>query len=236
MLEKYFAKGVQNGEGSRAYTTRFTRWHFGRPRSLRRLPRDKVPSEHYCSCMENGKTISRNGWLRAAFNGLRLLTVEHWARIQHVNTSMMLYIALTSHATLGAAKPAGVLKLEESNRGQDPHLGILTQQDIDNILWNNLERIDAVFGTAIQEAACLPEYDWTAGQIVDELQSLPHMDLKRRVYLAARRAGRQDCERLVRHRALADHGTGMLARVLSTSHCSLGLGRRFDCGVSGCFR
>lgn len=203
VLEKYFAKNVRNGDRIQGLYDAFH--NAG-------IPVDRDVFNDYLAIKYLRNTIVHGKWKEYEREWLashafptdsRHLTFEHWARIQHVSANMMFYIALTGHATSGVAKP-GIIKLEESSKEEDPQLGILAPQDIDGILWKNLDRIHAVFGTAIQEAAVLPEYDWTTGQPIDELQSLPPADLKRRVYLAARRAGRENCDRLVRHRGLAD--------------------------------
>jgi hypothetical protein len=204
VLEKYFAKNVQNGDRIQGLYDAFL--NAGIPVD-RDVFNDYLAIKYLRNTIVHGKWKEyEREWLasRSFPTDSRHLTFEHWARIQHVNASMMLYIALTGHATPGAAKPAGIVKLEESSKSEDPHLGIFTSREIDRILWRNLDRIHSVFGTAIEEAAVLPEYDWTAGQSVDELQSLPPAHLKRRFYLAARRAGSGNCERLVRHRDLAD--------------------------------
>ena len=134
----------------------------------------------------------------------RELTIANWGRIQDVNRAMMLYIALTTYVSPGSAKPTGLINLEACSASDDPHLGIISKRDVEFIFWNNLERIHAVFGTAIREASILPEYDWTGGQAREELQALPSKELMRRMYLAARRAGVANCKTLLDHRKLAD--------------------------------
>jgi len=204
VLEKYFEKGVQNGERIRSLRDAFLNAN---------ISVEPAVFDDYLAIKYMRNTIIHGKWKDheqewVASQGFptdsRKLTIEHWGRIQDVNRSMMLYIAITKHVAPDSGKPDAVLKLEHFAKKDDEHLGIISQRDLDSIIWLNLERIHAVFGVAICEASILPEYDWTAGQSVEELQALPSVELKRRMYLAARRAGTKDCERLVRHRDLCE--------------------------------
>lgn len=81
--------------------------------------------------------------------------------------------------------------------------GILRCQDIDRIIWNNLERIDAHIYADIEKAVVSEPYNWTGSRPSTELESLDSHEAKLLFYLAARRAGEDDHEPLAQHRPLA---------------------------------
>lgn len=115
----------------------------------------------------------------------------------------MFYIALTGIAEPNAPKPAKLVKLDETITRREDETGILRIRDIERIIWNNLERIDAHIYKDIERAAVSEQYAWTAGLSQAQVESLPHEDRKRLFYLAARCAGEEDYEPLAQHRALA---------------------------------
>lgn len=203
VLGKYFENNVQNGERIRGLCDAF---------QAAGIPVDPDVFNDYLAIKYLRNTIVHGSWKaheqawvaeRGFPTDSRLLKGQHFARMQQINDNMMLYIARTAHAKSDAKAPTGSIKLKERNREPDEHLGILTERDIDEIFWNNLERIHSVIGAAIQEAAADPRYDWTAGQTMEDLDASPPFALKRRMYLAARRAGVENFEKLARHRDLA---------------------------------
>jgi hypothetical protein len=120
---------------------------------------------------------------------------------------MMLYIFLTgigrarSPTVISpASKPKNLVRLDETitRRVDDP--GILKIQDLDRIIWGNVEKISSLLWHAIEKAASTDPYEWWAGRNLEEIEMLAHGDRKRLLFLAARRAGEDNYEPLARHR------------------------------------
>jgi hypothetical protein len=203
VLRKYFAEGVRNGERIQSLYEAF---HNAGIAVDRDVFDDYLAVKYIRNTIIHGKwKPDEKEWVagRGFPTDSRQLIAEHWTRIEHVNESMMLYIALTSYATPDkSTKPPAIIKLEKHDREQDPHVGVLSGRDIDKILWNNLERISAIFGTAIQDAAASAEYNLTDGRSAEQIQTLAPSDAKRRFYTAARRAGLANFETLAQHRSL----------------------------------
>jgi hypothetical protein len=76
-------------------------------------------------------------------------------------------------------------------------------QDLNRIIWNNVERISSLLRVAIEKAASTGPYEWWAGRTLQEIEALAHGDRKRLLFLAARQAGEDKYEPLVRYRELA---------------------------------
>lgn len=133
----------------------------------------------------------------------RKLTKEHLDRINHVNQNMMFYIFLNSRGTPTASKPDKLVKLEKTVTQRTDETGIISLHDINQIIWNNLERIDAHIYADIEQTVCTEQYNWAARHSPEDIQRLGHTEAKRLFYLAARRAGEENYELLTQHRALA---------------------------------
>ena len=133
----------------------------------------------------------------------RTLTGQHLNRLWHVNERMMFYIALTSFAKTIATKPTRLHKLEETATQLPDETGILHWQDINRIIWINLDRINAQIHADIEKTATSERYDWTGGRSRADLEGLAGSEPKRLFYLAAIRAGEEKYASLVQHRALA---------------------------------
>jgi len=130
----------------------------------------------------------------------RKLTEKHFNKIGDVNQNMMFYISLTGYMnnklpTTYTPKPLAAPRHDVT--------GIIKVRDLDRILWSNLERIHSHLGDAIAATVTTAEYDWTDGLSRSEIESLAHNERKRLYYLAARRAGEEDCPQLAQHRSLA---------------------------------
>jgi hypothetical protein len=138
----------------------------------------------------------------------RKLTKEHLDRMVHVNQNMMFYIFLTSVPAPGSNQTAKTIKLDENTTRPPDETGILRLRDLDRIIWNNLERIQALIYPDIERAAITKEYNWAQGLTTAEIDAMPHEERKKLFYLAARRAGENNHALLARHRALATEALG----------------------------
>ncbi len=133
----------------------------------------------------------------------RKLTKAHLHRIVHVNQNMMFYIALTSLPALGAGRPSKLVTLDESTTRQEDDNGILRLEDLNRVIWNNLERMQTVLYHAIEHAASSEPYNWSTGWTNAKITAMDHDERKRVFYLAARRAGEDNYAPLAAHRGLA---------------------------------
>lgn len=203
VLEKYFAQNVKNGERVTSLYQAF---------SDAGIQVDRQVFDDYLAIKYLRNTIIHGQWkdyekdyldARGFPTDTRKLKKEHLDKIEHVNQNMMLYVALTGIAQPDAPKPAKLVKLEEATTRREDETGILRIRDIERIIWNNLERIDAHLYKDIEKAAISEQYAWTAGLSQAEVVALDHEERKRLFYLAARRAGRDDYELLAQHRDLA---------------------------------
>ena len=164
-------------------------------------------------------------WLdRCSFpTNTRELTKEHLDRIHRVNQNMMFYIFLTTHAAPNAAKSSQLLRLEESLPQPADETGILRLRDINRIIWNNLQRIDAYIYADIERVVECGAYAWTAGLNRIEMEGLDNFERKRLFYLAARRAGEENHESLVQHRPLASEALAFWQEYWQRAVASRGL-------------
>jgi len=203
VLEKYFRKGVSNGDRISALYSAF---HDAG------IPVDREVFDDYLAVKYLRNTIIHGGWkehekewldTRGFSTDTRKLTKEHLDRIEHVYQNMMFYIFLTSQAVPNAPKPKRLIKLEETVTRRVDEIGILSLRDVNRIIWNNLERIDTHILADIEKTVISERYDWTEGYSRAEIDGLGAGERKRLFYLAARRAGEEDHEPLARHRALA---------------------------------
>ena len=83
----------------------------------------------------------------------RKLTEEHLDRMLHVNQNMMFYMALTSLPAPGASLSSKPVRLDESTTRQEDGNGILRLQDLNRIIWNNMDRMHMALYKAIEQAA-----------------------------------------------------------------------------------
>lgn len=208
VLGKYFAPNVKNVD-------RITNLY--RAFSDAGIQVDKEVFDDYLAIKYLRNTIIHGQWkeyekdwleARSFPSDSRKLTRLHWDRIERVNQSMMLYIALTGIADTNSGRPTRLVRLEETVTRSDDERGILRLRDIERIIWNNLSRIDAYISADIERTAITAQYDWTAGRSRAELDALGHEECKRLYFLAARRAGEDGHEALARHRDLAKEALG----------------------------
>mgnify|MGYP001072369290 FL=1 len=134
---------------------------------------------------------------------VRRLTKEHLDKISHVYQNMMFYIFLTSIPTRYAPKPERIVKLEESTTKIADVSGILTFDDINRIIWRNLERIAYHIYQDIKKVVCSEKYNWAQGLSIEDVEQLEDRERKRLFYLSAWRAGKENEPLLARHRPLA---------------------------------
>jgi len=203
VLEKYFMDNVSNGE---RVSSLYEAFREAGIQVDREVFDDYLAIKYLRNTIVHGRwKDNEKEWLdRCGFPiDTRKLTKEHLDRIEHVNQNMMFYIFLTSQASLSAAKPDKLIKLEETVDRRTDETGILRLYDINRIIWVNLERIDAYIYADIEKTIITEQYDWTEGRSRAELNGLDYEECKRLFYLAARRAGEEDHEPLVQHRSLA---------------------------------
>jgi hypothetical protein len=203
VLEKYFAQNVKNGERVTSLYQAF---------SGAGIQVDMQVFDDYLAIKYLRNTIIHGRWkdyemewldARGFPTDTRKLKKDHLDKIEHVNQNMMFYIALTGIADPNAPKPEKLVRLDETITRRADTTGILRIRDIERIIWNNLERIDAHIYKDIERAAISEQYSWTAGLSQAHVERLDHEDRKRLFYLAARRAGEENYEPLAQHRSLA---------------------------------
>ena len=203
VLDKYFAKGVSNGDRIKSLCNAFL--NAG-------IQVDEDVFNDYLAIKYLRNTIIHHGWRskerdwideRGFPRDTRELKKEHLDRIEHVNQNMMLYIALTGMTDPNSTKPSKLIKLDETITRRRDESGIISVRDISRIIWNNLERIDNHIYSDIEKAATTNEYNWTKGYTNTELEALGYDECKRLFFLAARRASEENYEPLVRHRVMA---------------------------------
>lgn len=203
VLDNYFRKDVNNGvrvtslyEAFRGAGIQVDRQVFDDYLAMKYLRNTIV----HCEWKEHEKEwLDRRGFP----TDTRKLTKEHLDKIEHVNQNMMFYIFLTGYAEPNVAKPEKLIKLDETMTRRTDETGILRLRDIDCIIWQNLERIDALIYADIEKTVTSGRYAWTDGYSHADLEGLGQAERKRLFYLAARRAGEENHELLAQHRALA---------------------------------
>jgi hypothetical protein len=195
VLDRYFAENVSNGEKISSLYDAF--------RSVD-INVDKDVFEDFLAIKYLRNTIIHGRWKpqekdwleRRGFpTDTRKLTKSHMDRIEHVNQNMMLYIFLTEHVTTASPKPAGLVKLDEALTRRPDESGILSVQDLNRIVWNNLERIDFEIYSAIESTMKTEKYGLQAADVEQSGRD----EARRLFYLAARRAGKEGYEPLACH-------------------------------------
>jgi hypothetical protein len=206
ILETYFGGAVANGQRVRALKQAFT--DAG-------IQVDPEVFEDYLAIKYLRNTIIHGHWKESEKEQLeqrhfptdvRRLSSAHLDRIDNVNQNMMLYIALSrlpSAAGASRLKPDKLVKLEQLGLTHSRNAGIIRPHDLDRIIWNNLERIDAHIYAEIEKVALTERYNWSEGRTVAEIRSLTQDQRQWLFYIAAWRAGEEDYEPLAQHRSLA---------------------------------
>jgi hypothetical protein len=203
VLENYFAQKVKNGE---RVTSLYQAFSDAGIQVDRQVFDDYLAIKYLRNTIIHGRWKDyEKDWLdaRGFPTDTRKLEKEHLDKIEHVNQNMMFYIALTGLAEPDAPKPAKLVRLDETTTRREDQTGILRIRDIERIIWNNLERIDAHIYKDVERAAISEQYAWSAGLSQAQVESLDHEERKRLFYLAARRAGEENFEPLAQHRELA---------------------------------
>ncbi len=203
VLEKYFMEKVSNGE---RVVSLYEAFRGVGIQVDRQIFDDYLAIKYLRNTIVHGRWKEHEKeWLdgRGFPTDTRKLTKLHMDRIEHVNQNMMFYIFLTSRAAPNAAKPEKLIKLDEAVTRRTDETGILRLPDIDRIIWNNLERINAHIYADIEKTAITERYDWTEGRSRGDLERLGDAERKRLFFLAAWRAGKEDHEPLAQHRVLA---------------------------------
>jgi hypothetical protein len=204
VLEKYFADNVTNGE---RVTSLYQAFLDAGSQVDREILEDYLAIKYLrnilirAQCKEDEKD-----WLdaRGFPSDIRKLTNEHFDKIKHVNQNMLLCLGITNRFERSARNPINLVGFSKTITPRKDESGIIRVRDIVRIIWNNLERIDSYIYRDIEKVAVTEKYDWSAGLSETELRTLGHDECKRLFYLAARRAGEENHELLVRHRDLAN--------------------------------
>jgi hypothetical protein len=204
VLDRYFAKNVQNGARVSSLFQAFR--GAG-------IPVDPEVFDDYLAIKYLRNTIVHGHWKEQEKEWLekrgfptdtRKLTKQHFDRIEHVNQNMMFYIFLTSRTMATTTKPANLIRLDEILTRRADETGILRLRDLDKLIWNNLERIDANLYRDVEATAISERYNWARGRSHVEIGQPASHEAKRLFYLAAREAGEEDYQLLVQHRPLAE--------------------------------
>ncbi len=207
VLDTYFAqeKG-RNGSNRERVLSLFQAFHNAG------IPVDLEVFEDYLAIKYLRNAIVHAGWnerekewleQRGFPTDTRKLTKEHLDKIEHVNQNMMFYGFLTTQVAGTMAKPDKLVRLDETITRRVDETGILRYEDLNKIIWNNLERVYAHIHVDVESTAISEQYNWARGRSQAELSQLTMSEAKRLFYLAARRAGEDGHELLVRHRTLA---------------------------------
>jgi hypothetical protein len=220
ILDRYFEQGVKNGDRVRNLYQAFR--DAG-------IEADEQIFDDYLAIKYLRNTIIHGRWHEHEKEWLdrrdfpadaRKLTTDHLHKMDHVVQNMMFYIFLTGHvrpiasaATASVTpssntKPQKLVRLDEAatKRIDDP--GILKLRDMERIIWSNLERMNSMLYHAVEETVTHAPYEWTGRRELHEIEALGHTERKRLFYLAARRAGEDNYERLARHREMAREALG----------------------------
>jgi hypothetical protein len=197
ILDKYFSEKVTNGD---KITSLYDAFQNAGINVDKEVFEDFLAIKYLRNTIIHGRWKSHEKeWLEKRGFPLdtRKLTKSHIDRIEHVNQNMMFYVFLTSQVTPGSRTPAGLLKLDETLTRRRDESGILAIEDLNRLIWNNLERIDFEIYAAIEATMKTPEYALRAA----EIDGLEHQQVKRLFYLAALRAAKQGYEGLTRYKS-----------------------------------
>jgi hypothetical protein len=93
-----------------------------------------------------------------------------------------------------------IIHLDETLTRHTDETSVLRVRDIDHIIWNHLELIDAYLSADIEKTVTTGQYDWTDGRSQSDLERLSDEERMRLFYLAARRAGKENYITLAQHR------------------------------------
>ena len=200
ILSNYFSDKRPNGEKVSALHDAF---HHAGIEVSRDVFDDYLAIKYLRNTIIHGRWKEREKeWVegRGFPSDTRKLTDRHLNKIEDVNQNMMYYIFLTRQADHELAVPYRPNRLATQRADVT---GKIRLQDINGIMWNNLERILSHLQQAISAAATCGRYDWTGGRSDTELDSLGAIGCKRLFYLAARRASEEGYPVLIQHRDLA---------------------------------
>ena len=172
VLDNYFRKDVNNGV---RVTSLYEAFRGAGIQVDRQVFDDYLAMKYLRNTIVHGEWKEHEKeWLdRRGFpTDTRKLTKEHLDKIEHVNQNMMFYIFLTGYAEPNVAKPEKLIKLDETMTRRTDETGILRLRDIDCIIWQNLERIDALIYADIEKTVTSGRYAWTDGYSHADLEGL----------------------------------------------------------------
>jgi hypothetical protein len=132
----------------------------------------------------------------------RKLSDEHWRRIERVNSSMMLYIALAGAVPAWMKLPDEQLAFPVNEATDYITARITTRDRLPRVFWTNLEAIDSLVGVAIDEAAEQPDYLWYKRPNAEAAKSWS--EVRKLKCLAARQASLDGYDGLMKVAGLGD--------------------------------
>lgn len=203
ILSQYFKEGTSNGDRINALCSAFRQAGIDVDPEVFE---DFLAIKYLRNTIVHGRwNAHEKEWLdsRGFPTDLRRLTKEHLDRVSHVYQNMAFYIFLTSVAARRAPKNERLVKLEEATSNIVDVPSILRADDINRIIWRNLERIDYYIYQDIEKVVCSEKYNWAQGLSIEDLNQMEDHERKRLFYLSAWRAGKEDEPLLARHRPLA---------------------------------
>lgn len=189
ILKKYFDRNAHNGDKIRNMCEAFRSAGFGV---------DERVFEDYLAIKYLRNTIVHFAWKdsekqfveKCGFpTDTRKLTREHLIRVDNVNQNMMLYAAVAGLRGPQPGLPSGLMKVERPS----PELSDLGEfiriRELDQIIWNNIERLSAVLFRAIESVATNEEYAHTVRLIAARVQSTATDDQKSNYFVVMREVG-----------------------------------------------
>jgi hypothetical protein len=206
ILDAYFAEGVKNGDRVKSLLAAFTNKGINVKHDVFD---DYLAIKYLRNAIMHASWETQSGqlkqdqvnWIAARKfpTDTRKLNEKHWQKMEWVNENMMFYIALTGTPKI---KPLPSLKdVGMPERPLPDTTGIIALHDWPRLYWFNLERISIAIGEQIQAAALTPDHPWNFDLTEEQIQTMPHYDLKCRFFMAAK-ASAQNFKPLV---SLYDH-------------------------------
>ena len=202
ILKSYFAKNSSNND--RIYGL-YSAFLDSGVRVNKEIFRDYLAVKYLRNTVVHSRWKSNEKpWIlaRGFPTDTRKLTREHLDKVNQVAQNMCYYIFLTEHvAMLDKARLIDLGTMDEKNGEKDD--GILTAQDLDKIIWNNLDRISSRIWRDIEQNLDKAEFDWTAGYTRKEFEMLEGSQQKRLYYNGARQLCLRNPELFSQSRSLA---------------------------------
>lgn len=130
----------------------------------------------------------------------RKLAGEHWHRMLEVNQNMMMYIASTGMPELKRRTSNDKVIRLKMKREEELKPTIITRRDLPYVVFRNLENIALELYSSIKKAAISEKR--RAKNLSPEEEKISHKDAKRLFYLAAKKAGEEGFEEILKGKQL----------------------------------